>query len=929
MRDRPDGGPLYGWTFHQSHDQATVLFLVPHTTSASDLDIRIASDHVIASVTHHPPILQAKLYGRINTETSTWRIADRDRTRKRRSRSFARTSQAVASISGSGSGSGSAQIPLSRRTQAEPRLRQSTVPSDGTWPGSQTSGSHVNIESPPASHSSMSASIASLHSGSSYEVLSNSTPSSLPLTSADPATEWSSGSSDFGSSDSADASLNQSVVLSDPGDLRRYANEGATQAEPIESPSLRRSRSISNLAASSVTASGSHVLEASQTSPQAGPPEVRLVSLHLDKIETGIWPLLVVGPAPLQTEALPTRLNRLLASELPNNASINATFVNERIHRRRGFRQEEQQRSAAQLQLNQALEEALSAFEEGDRVLAAIRRGIDPVNPQDDSRSYLEEGSRTSTDSDEDHGPNTSTLSINTVGSDESATVLGSRIASLSGTSAGLHHAHASAFPTRQADAEREDEDEVLEAWKELETLARYNMDPTTLSLIGLQFANSYSTQRISNLASQLGRAATSAIPDAFEYFARAWRAADVSLATERLVQDFLPLLPSTATSNGAGDLDQGPLHARLLEVMDPSLVRSAFSLPGTSNLIASSLRERLHSHSYMSHRQRLVASLGGPKALARLYVSYGRLHLPSLESNRSPLAFPYGQLTSPFVGGGHGRMHQISNLPRRSSRQPTSTTSSRTPSIASLTFGGAEGGAASPSKSTRAPNSPTVAESSRVASPDHAVSNTATSRLDFSDFVIQADHSSASQPAPFYFFREACLLDSDVAVQINSQEWIEALLLALETEDLRVAELDGLAQAEEMGSMAGDSESGCLTFESGSEAHRRRVQRRRGQRSSATVSSGALGGFFSRAWLSDANASETPPRKRSGKAPRRTEKSKRRKDPRASKAGREQGEAGVINFVSGAALLGVALAGSVAALGWWRRTSAALNSSA
>jgi cytochrome c-type biogenesis protein CcmH/NrfG len=39
--------------------------------------------------------------------------------------------------------------------------------------------------------------------------------------------------------------------------------------------------------------------------------------------------------------------------------------------------------------------------------------------------------------------------------------------------------------------------------------------------------------------------------------------------------------------------------------------------------------------------------------------------------------------------------------------------------------------------------------------------------------------------------------------------------------------------------------------------------------------------------------------------------------------------DAGVINFVSGAALLGVALAGSVAALGWWRRTSAALNSSA
>lgn len=926
MRNRTEGGPLYGWTFHQSHDQATVLFLVPHTTSASDLDIRIASDHVIASVLNHPPILQAKLYGRINTETSTWRIADRDRRRKRRSHSFARSGQAPTSTSGSGSGS--AENP-SRRPQAEPRLRQSSMPSDGTSPGSQASGSHVHVESPPASQSSMSASIASLHSGSSYEVLSHSTPSSLPATSAGLATEWSSGSSDFGSSDSADASLNQSVVLSDPGDLRRYGAQGTAAVEPIEDTGLRRSQSISNLASSTSTASaaGSQILEASRASPQVGPPEVRLVSLHLDKVDTGIWPLLVVGPAPLQSEHLSSRLTRLLGSELPKNASITETFVSDRVYRRRGFRQEEQQRSAAQLQLNQALEEALSAFEGGDRVLAAIRRGTGPMVNQDDLRSHFEEGSRTSMDSDEDLGPNTSTLSINTVGSDESATVLGSRIASLSSTSVGLHHAYASAATARQEGAEREEEDEILEAWKELETQARYNMDPTTLSLIGLQFANGYSSQRVSSLAGQLGRASTSAIPDAFEYFARAWRVADVSLATERLVQDFLPLLPSA--SNGTGHQDQAAMHTRLVEVLEPTLITKAMSLPVTSEVIASTLCERLHSHSYMSHRQRLVASLGGPKALARLYVSYARLHLPSSESNRSPLAFPYGQLTSPFVSGGHARMHQASNLPHSLNRRPGSTTSSRTPSIASLTFGGAEGGAASPSKSTRAPNSPTVAESSRVASPDHAASNTATSGLDFSDFVVQADHSSASQPAPFYFFREACLLDSDVAPQISAQEWIESLLLAFESEDRRAAELDGLAQAEEMGSMAGDSESGCLTFESDSEAHRRRVQRRRGQRSSAAAFGGGLGGFFSRNRLGDADSNEAPQRKRSGKTPRRTDKSKRRRDPRSSRSGREQGEAGVINFVSGAALLGVALAGSVAALGWWRRTSAALNSSA
>lgn len=913
MRNRNDGGPLYGWTFHQSHDQATVLFLVPQTTSSNDLDIRIANDHVYASVINHPPILQAKLYGRVNTETSTWRIADRDRARKRRRRSFTRPSQAAASLSASGSAS--AEATSSRRVQGDPHLRQSSAPSDSTSPGSHTSSSHVHIESPPASHSSLSASIVSINSGSSYEVLSHSTPSSLPPTSAGPATEWSSGSSDFGSSDSADASLSQSAVLSDPGDLRGYGNEAASRAEPTDNTGLRRSQSISNLAVSSypVPGAASNVFGVSRPSQQAGPPQVRLVTIHLDKIDTGIWPILAHGPAPLQRDALPVRLTRVLGSDLPRNGFITENFIRNRILHRRSVRQDQQQRDVAQLQLNEALEEALSAFEGGDRVLAAIRSGANPT--------HFEEGSRSSLDSDEDFGPNTSTLSINTIGSDESATVLGSRVVSLSGTSATLQRAQTSTTTARQTDAQREEEDDVLDAWKELEVLARYNMDPTTLSLIGLQFVNGYSAQRASSLASQLIKASSTGIPDAFEYFARAWRTADVSLATERLVQDFLPLLPST--SHGATHQDQSALQARLAEVLDPALVHSAIALPVTGDVIAEQLRERLHSHSYMSHRQRLVASLGGPKALARLYVSYARLHLPSLASNRSPLAFPYGQLTSPFVSGGHSGLHPPGNTRRQPVRNPASSASSRTPSLASLTFGGIEGGATSPS--TRAPNSPTVAESSRVGSPDHAASNTATSRLEFSDFLVQPDHNTAKQPPAYYFFREACLLDNDVAAQISSAEWLEALSLALESEDRRAAELDALDQAEEMGSMAGDSESGCLAFESDSEAHQRRVQRRsklRGRDSSATS-----GGFFNLAWLNDSGATEAG-HKRSGKAPRRTEKIKRRKE-RRTRTGREREEAGMINFVSGAALLGVALAGSVAALGWWRRTSAALNSSA
>ncbi|CDR99328.1 uncharacterized protein SPSC_04085 [Sporisorium scitamineum] len=913
MRNRNEAGPLYGWTFHQSHDQATVLFLVPHAVSASDLDIRIASDHVSASIPNHPPILHAKLYGRVNTETSTWRIADRERARKRQSRSLVRSSQPTTSTSGSAGG------PNRRRAQAGLRQCYTAEPSE-----TLSSGSHVRIESSPASQYSLSASIVSLQSGSSYEVLSHSTPSTLPLHSAGPSTEWSSGSSDLGSSDSAEAGLIQSVVLSDPGDLRRRGDETAAPFQSAGSSDLRRSQSISDLASSSSPASDSpaNLLEAPQVSPRSGPPEVRLVTVHLDKIDTGIWPLLVVGPAPLQSSTLPAHLNRLLESDLPQSGFITESFIRDRILHRLNLRQERQQRSAAQLQLNQALEEALSAFEGGDRVLAAIRSGIDPITYHTNLRARFDEASRTSIDSDEDYGPNTSTLSINTIGSDESATVLGSRVASLSGTSVDLHRARTNAANAAETDAEREEDDEILEAWSELEVMARYNMDPTTLSLIGLQFANGYTTQRASSLSSQLIRTPSSGIPDAFEYFARAWRAADVSLATERLVQDFLPLLPST--SHGAGTPDQDAQHARTPETLDASL--NVAVLPSTIDVVADALRDVLHSHSYMSHRQRLVASLGGPKALARLYVSYARLHLPSLASNRSPLAFPYGQLTSPFVTGGHGTMSQPSHARRISSRKPTSSTSSRTPSLASLTFGGAEGDAISPAKGTRAPNSPTIADSSRGVSPDYAAGHTDAGRLDFSDFHMHTDHSTASQPSAFYFFREACLLDSDVMDQISSDELREALNLAAEHEHRRMAELDALAQAEEMGSMAGDSESGELAFESDSEAHRRRAQRRsklRAAHSSASSASGK-GGLFKLAWLKDADASESG-RKRSGRTPRRTERSKRRKE----RSSRAQQDAGVINFVSGAALLGVALAGSVAALGWWRRTSAALNSAA
>ncbi|KAI3480697.1 hypothetical protein L1887_57176 [Cichorium endivia] len=72
--------------------------------------------------------------------------------------------------------------------------------------------------------------------------------------------------------------------------------------------------------------------------------------------------------------------------------------------------------------------------------------------------------------------------------------------------------------------------------------------------------------------------------------------------------------------------------------------------------------------------------------------------------------------------------------------------------------------------------------------------------------------------------------------------------MLALQAEERRANEEQGLRHAEEMGSWAGNSESGGLTFESDSEARSAtRPSRRYGQASSSS----ALSGLFN-AWMGD-----------------------------------------------------------------------------
>ncbi|KAG8930930.1 hypothetical protein FRC02_003448 [Tulasnella sp. 418] len=66
---------LQQWSWHQSHDQATVLLLVPAETD--DVSVYIDGKYLIASVKGEPPAIKGRLYASVNTQTSSWQLERR------------------------------------------------------------------------------------------------------------------------------------------------------------------------------------------------------------------------------------------------------------------------------------------------------------------------------------------------------------------------------------------------------------------------------------------------------------------------------------------------------------------------------------------------------------------------------------------------------------------------------------------------------------------------------------------------------------------------------------------------------------------------------------------------------------------------------------------------------------------------------------
>ncbi|KAI0346122.1 hypothetical protein BDW22DRAFT_1352117 [Trametopsis cervina] len=209
MQGAYDSAQSYSW--HQSHDQATVLLLVPYDTEDDDVNVIFDGNYLVAGVGGQAPIVKGRLYGRIDIPNSSW--------------------------------------------QLEPRT------------------SHL----PPRERTTSTTSTTSTHSSFAYV-------SEADLSSA------------LNDADFSDALA--SPALSSPVSLTVDDLAGSPFYNPGPGPGIGRRRATIT-ASPRPTISGPSSIPSSFSSMEslhdgAG----RLLTIHVEKAESMIWPSLVVGPVP-------------------------------------------------------------------------------------------------------------------------------------------------------------------------------------------------------------------------------------------------------------------------------------------------------------------------------------------------------------------------------------------------------------------------------------------------------------------------------------------------------------------------------------------------------------------------------------------------------------------------------------------------------
>ncbi|KAI6117237.1 hypothetical protein EDD16DRAFT_1885359 [Pisolithus croceorrhizus] len=67
----------HSYSWHQSHDQATVLLLVPLDTSEEDVAVVIERSYLLAGVKGQQPVVKGRLYGNVDVANSAWQLEPR------------------------------------------------------------------------------------------------------------------------------------------------------------------------------------------------------------------------------------------------------------------------------------------------------------------------------------------------------------------------------------------------------------------------------------------------------------------------------------------------------------------------------------------------------------------------------------------------------------------------------------------------------------------------------------------------------------------------------------------------------------------------------------------------------------------------------------------------------------------------------------
>ncbi|KAJ7158808.1 hypothetical protein C8R46DRAFT_1110360 [Mycena filopes] len=77
----PSSPSSYSW--HQSHDQATVLFLIPYGTTEADIQVEIepTGNYLVAGIRGQPPTIKGRLYAPVDPTSSLWQLESQHRSR--------------------------------------------------------------------------------------------------------------------------------------------------------------------------------------------------------------------------------------------------------------------------------------------------------------------------------------------------------------------------------------------------------------------------------------------------------------------------------------------------------------------------------------------------------------------------------------------------------------------------------------------------------------------------------------------------------------------------------------------------------------------------------------------------------------------------------------------------------------------------------